>query len=727
MQTSAAMLGLALSFGASAPLLTEPELALAADGSNLTVLPAANREQGQTPGLVMAQAVNASAYHKVEPGESLWKIAAQHEADVQSIKAANGIAADDKLRVGQVIRVPSVGMDNLATATTTSRLALKAGVAGGVGGDLAAANGTLPTSDIPSVEELKRAWELDGTLSIDEEGELSEDLLADSDAEKLTSDGAVVADAAEPTKTIAIASAAVIAPELETSEALAPESVASESHGASEEAWLVADAQASPSDNQAVQLDAVVPAQSAIEAAQAGSLQSSLPLHDGAEVPVANRQTASVSTTTVGAQVTDGKKDLALAALPLRSSGAMAVTDSGALRSYQVKPGDTLWSIASSNGVTLDELLSHNNTVDSPESLLVGDSISIPVASAPAEMADAVELPVASAPAEVADAVELSSSSTSELAAAPITREQAIRDHLARIRESNSALVDRNELNARIREARQELERSRTSAAAPAGVSLEYHASQPTALAEPAVGGAESVSATALAVREGAQTTEAQWTVTDAAKDQTQTVAALGTVIEPAVEAAGQPAQADSIQPESGAIPSQLLAAAPLGADAYRVAPNLPVGQTVTPNMPMMPGADQFLPEAPTLSNGFVWPTQGVFTSGYGWRWGRMHRGIDIAGPVGTPIVAAASGVVVRSGWNSGGYGNLVDIRHADGTMTRYAHNSRLLVREGQQVRQGQQISEMGSTGYSTGPHLHFEIHPPSGGAVNPMAYLPSR
>ncbi|PSN10875.1 hypothetical protein C7271_25350, partial [filamentous cyanobacterium CCP5] len=105
------MLGLALSFGASAPLLTEPELALAADGSHLTVLPAANREQGQAPELVPAQATNSSTYHKVEPGESLWKIAAQHEADVQAIKAVNGIAADDTLRVGQVIRVPSVGMD----------------------------------------------------------------------------------------------------------------------------------------------------------------------------------------------------------------------------------------------------------------------------------------------------------------------------------------------------------------------------------------------------------------------------------------------------------------------------------------------------------------------------------------------------------------------------------------------------------------------------------------
>ncbi|MGG6237207.1 peptidoglycan DD-metalloendopeptidase family protein [Nodosilinea sp. AN01ver1] len=695
MQTSAAMLGLALSFGASAPLLTEPELALAADGSHLTVLPAAHGEQGKAPKLVPAQAVNSSAYHKVEPGESLWKIAAQHEADVQAIKAANGIAADDKLRVGQVIRVPSVGMDNLTSATATSRLALRTGVAGGVGGDLAAVNGLLPDDNIPSVDELNQVWELDQALSLDEEGELSEDLALGD---------AVADDAAEPVETTATVGTASSAPELVASETLAPESVASEPG----QAWVVADAQGASADSQqTVQASAVPAAQSA----QADSFQTSLPLHDGDEVSVVHSQPAPLPDT-VAARVTSGKKDVAMAALPLRSPSAEVVTDASALRSYQVKPGDTLWSVASSNGVTLDELLSHNSTVDSPESLLVGDSISVPVASAPAEAAEATELPSASA---------------NELAAAPVTREQAIRNHLARIRESNSALVDRDELNARIREARQELERSRTSATAPARVSLEYHAPQPTASAVPAIGGAESASATALAVREGAQTTETQWTVTDAAKDESQTVAALGTVLEPASAAAEQPAQVDTVRPESEAIPSQLLAAAPLGADAYRVAPNLPVGQTVTPNMPMMPGADQFLPEAPSISNGFVWPTQGVFTSGYGWRWGRMHRGIDIAGPVGTPVVAAASGVVVRSGWNSGGYGNLVDIRHADGSMTRYAHNSRLLVREGQQVSQGQQISEMGSTGYSTGPHLHFEIHPANSGAVNPMAYLPSR
>ncbi|NJN19935.1 MAG: M23 family metallopeptidase [Leptolyngbya sp. RL_3_1] len=143
--------------------------------------------------------------------------------------------------------------------------------------------------------------------------------------------------------------------------------------------------------------------------------------------------------------------------------------------------------------------------------------------------------------------------------------------------------------------------------------------------------------------------------------------------------------------------------------------------------MPILPDSSEYLPEAPSHFSGYVWPAQGVLTSGYGWRWGRMHQGIDVAGPVGTPIYAAAPGVVQRSGWNSGGYGNMVEVRHPDGSMTRYAHNSRLLVESGQQVRQGQQIAEMGSTGFSTGPHLHFEIHLPEHGPVNPIAHLPGR
>ena len=126
-------------------------------------------------------------------------------------------------------------------------------------------------------------------------------------------------------------------------------------------------------------------------------------------------------------------------------------------------------------------------------------------------------------------------------------------------------------------------------------------------------------------------------------------------------------------------------------------------------------------------SSGWIWPTAGMFSSGFGWRWGRMHKGIDIANNVGTSVVAARNGRVQFSGWHDGGYGFLVTLQHPDGSRSLYAHNSRLLVREGEEVAQGQAISLMGSTGRSTGPHLHFEIHPPESGAVNPLRFLPPR
>lgn len=169
------------------------------------------------------------------------------------------------------------------------------------------------------------------------------------------------------------------------------------------------------------------------------------------------------------------------------------------------------------------------------------------------------------------------------------------------------------------------------------------------------------------------------------------------------------------------------LAAAPAPTEGYNPALRAPVGQTVSPELPPMSAPDMYPPGSSTQTNGYIWPAKGVLTSGYGWRWGRMHKGIDIAAPVGTPIHAAAPGVVVTAGWNSGGYGNLVEIQHPDGTLTLYAHNNRILVRRGQEIAQGQQISEMGSTGFSTGPHLHFEVHPAGRGAINPIALLPRK
>jgi murein DD-endopeptidase MepM/ murein hydrolase activator NlpD len=120
-----------------------------------------------------------------------------------------------------------------------------------------------------------------------------------------------------------------------------------------------------------------------------------------------------------------------------------------------------------------------------------------------------------------------------------------------------------------------------------------------------------------------------------------------------------------------------------------------------------------------------------AFTSSFGMRsdpFGRgaaMHAGIDLAGPVGTPIYATADGVITESGWNSGGYGNLIKIDHGRGIETRYGHLQSMSVRVGERVRRGQMIGRMGSTGRSTGSHLHYEVRI-DGRAVNPIPFMRS-
>ena len=123
-------------------------------------------------------------------------------------------------------------------------------------------------------------------------------------------------------------------------------------------------------------------------------------------------------------------------------------------------------------------------------------------------------------------------------------------------------------------------------------------------------------------------------------------------------------------------------------------------------------------------SSALIWPTEGTVSSYYGWRWGEIHQGIDIAAASGTPVWAVSDGNVEFAGWDDSGYGNMLDIRHYDGAITRYAHLNVLFVKQGDAVTQSQVIAAVGSTGNSTGPHLHFEIHPHGGIAADPIAYL---
>jgi murein DD-endopeptidase MepM/ murein hydrolase activator NlpD len=124
----------------------------------------------------------------------------------------------------------------------------------------------------------------------------------------------------------------------------------------------------------------------------------------------------------------------------------------------------------------------------------------------------------------------------------------------------------------------------------------------------------------------------------------------------------------------------------------------------------------------------FPWPCEGRITSGFGMRWGRMHKGVDIANLSGTPIYSVADGVVTVAKTDPGGFGFYIVIDHGRGISTLYAHMypSTVKVQVGQQVKKGQLIAEIGSNGHSTGSHLHFEVHV-NNKPVDPMSFLMKR
>ena len=122
----------------------------------------------------------------------------------------------------------------------------------------------------------------------------------------------------------------------------------------------------------------------------------------------------------------------------------------------------------------------------------------------------------------------------------------------------------------------------------------------------------------------------------------------------------------------------------------------------------------------------FVMPVKGIFTSGFGYRWGVLHAGIDLANSIGTPIHAVSDGVVIAAG-PTAGYGMWVKLRHADGTVTLYGHVNTTMVSVGERVMAGDQIATVGNRGNSTGPHLHFEVLLGGSQRVDPVPWLAKR
>ncbi|HEY6584771.1 MAG TPA: peptidoglycan DD-metalloendopeptidase family protein [Gaiellaceae bacterium] len=157
--------------------------------------------------------------------------------------------------------------------------------------------------------------------------------------------------------------------------------------------------------------------------------------------------------------------------------------------------------------------------------------------------------------------------------------------------------------------------------------------------------------------------------------------------------------------------------AAALQAQSANLAAQIRSAQSATAAAPTYSTTAGSTPSA----SGLIWPVNGPVVSPFGWRWGRMHEGIDIGAGYGTPIVAAASGTVIYAGW-MGGYGNLIIIDHGGGLATAYGHQSSFAVGGGA-VSQGQVIGYVGCTGHCFGPHVHFEVRV-NGSPVDPLGYL---
>lgn len=139
----------------------------------------------------------------------------------------------------------------------------------------------------------------------------------------------------------------------------------------------------------------------------------------------------------------------------------------------------------------------------------------------------------------------------------------------------------------------------------------------------------------------------------------------------------------------------------------------------VPKSMPTLAVPSRFVPD-----RFLQWPVQGVLSSGFGMRGGRLHAGIDIPGERGTPVLAVDDGVVLFSGRGPNGYGNTVMLHHNHGLTTLYAHNERNMVQQGARVQRGQIIALIGDTGRASGTHLHFEVHQ-GGRLTDPLRWLP--
>ncbi|MBD2652700.1 peptidoglycan DD-metalloendopeptidase family protein [Synechocystis sp. FACHB-383] len=685
---SAAMVGLAVSMGATGMLFSQTATAATSSGnsplaavSNLSL----DQSHGSPTESVLA---SPSLKHQVKEGESLWQISQAFQVDAKAIALANSISTDTALQAGQVLSIPRPSSS------------------------VKAANDQAPAATIPPLAPLEQTDSLvvSSSLAPGQSSSTANTIAVKPKAQTLVADvsrpmqGTVVEPLEEKLTSQRIKSTAEDAGiKLDTKASLpSPVEVAAAAHGdrpipiavvAPEEFTAIevqpSSSPANPQSMPVPTLPAVAPAPSKTQR-QDESLASGEDIsldnlrQNGMAQPAQPVQTALNIDQPVAIAVIPPETTPAIVAQPalpgtpvvLETSPAIAALpstptvtpDVDGQISYQVKPGDTLSQIARSHDIQ-PEKIQQANGLSNPDEIKAEQILVIPP-----------PITVAAVPESVTPSLP-----------SFVSTQPTAQTRVARAQEEPEAQYQ-TQLKAEVTQLNQ-TQPTRTPMVPQRAVTVARQVNNE------AVPDWQARSPQALPVK---------------FNQPRQDLAQLQRQYSP---------QGQRSQFSTSVGQSQIIGAAPSPVQGYNDSIQIPVIQEVSPELPGLSTPD--FPRGPAQFNGYIWPAKGVFTSGFGPRWGRMHRGIDIAAPIGTPIMAAASGEVVFSGWNSGGFGNLVKIRHGDGSVTYYAHNNRLLVRRGEYVEQGQQIAEMGSTGRSTGPHLHFEIRVGGTNAVNPVALLP--
>ncbi|MGB3494760.1 MAG: LysM peptidoglycan-binding domain-containing protein [Elainellaceae cyanobacterium] len=748
---SVTMLGIALSVAASGLVIPQQDdRALAADQpvSEQSFVNARSASESTQPSVVAAdrQKVN----HVVREGDTLWGLADQYRVSTDEIVSSNILNSDEVLRVGQAIDIPvesqpspqvpsPVEVDSLSSEAASRNLAYlqvqKASESmGTVAAEDAAAldsedsrtrvsrSGAVSRQPIDRLRSRREDLQ-DGvaTLQLNKPASSTSSQSGNNFSDRPDASGQSEFSAqtgAPPQQPVAL---------VETGDLNVPTVQRQTQSGETVESIALAyavDLQVIVELNQLANPDEIQAGQPLL-----------LPADDLAEaqLPPSNAVVADARQSS-GVDVSVAEDEpLQVSALRQNNSPELEVSDVSQPATHQIRPGETLAEIAERYGVTLQELI-ESNSVRNPNRVFAGRVLNIPAshkatvepASPQASLGLTEEtllgyVTLPGAEFGVTDAPDLVSAPVVSLPSAVDAEALDIQESVEdpepnRVATSSDALTlvessEETDNSVYVEGLRDDI----------LAIENTSDSSVSRLASEGALGVTASVAPDAVYLQEG-NAVNSEFEQSVSFRDRTNSSSEIASV--PAQSTPSTPARPAPSQSET---PSGVVATAPVGSENYAPLGQPATGRVVSPDLPPLPGPENYIPSGSPTFNGYLWPARGVFTSGYGWRWGRMHRGIDIAAPVGTPIYAAAPGVIEFSGWNSGGYGNLVDIRHPDGSKTRYAHNSRILVRSGQSVTQGQQIAEMGSTGYSTGPHVHFEIHVPNQGAVNPVALLPAR